>query len=53
MHELVHAISLMNSELISRSSSRFLADKIRENFGFIGSAIWFNARPRNKKKLEK
>ena len=31
---------------------RFLANQIREAFGFIGSPIWFKTRPRNKKKLE-
>ena len=31
---------------------RFLANQIRENFGFIGSPIWFKTRPRNKKKPE-
>ena len=31
---------------------RFLANQIRENFGFIGSPIWFKTRPRNKKKIE-
>ena len=31
---------------------RFLANQIRENFGFIGSPIWFKTRPRNKKKAE-
>jgi GTP-binding protein len=31
---------------------RFLANQIRENFGFIGSPIWFKTRPRNKKKVE-
>ena len=31
---------------------RFLANQIRENFGFIGSPIWFKIRPRNKKKVE-
>ena len=29
---------------------RFLANQIREAFGFIGSPIWFKTRPRNKKK---
>jgi GTP-binding protein len=32
---------------------RFLANQIREAFGFIGSPIWFKTRPRNKKKPEK
>jgi GTP-binding protein len=31
---------------------RFLANQIRENFGFIGSPIWFKTRPRNKKSAE-
>jgi GTP-binding protein len=31
---------------------RFLANQIREAFGFIGSPIWFKTRPRNKKKVE-
>jgi GTP-binding protein len=31
---------------------RFLANQIRESFGFIGSPIWFKTRPRNKKKPE-
>ncbi len=31
---------------------RFLANQIREDFGFIGSPIWFKTRPRNKKKVE-
>ncbi len=31
---------------------RFLANQIREAFGFIGSPIWFKTRPRNKKKTE-
>ena len=31
---------------------RFLANQIRDNFGFIGSPIWFKTRPRNKKKIE-
>ncbi|MGA1983569.1 MAG: ribosome biogenesis GTPase Der [Acidobacteriaceae bacterium] len=31
---------------------RFLANQIREAFGFIGSPIWFKTRPRNKKKPE-
>jgi GTP-binding protein len=34
------------------SFERFLANQIRENFGFIGSPIWFKTRPRNKKKTE-
>jgi GTPase len=29
---------------------RFLANQIRENFGFIGTPIWFKIRARNKKK---
>ena len=29
---------------------RFLANQIRESFGFIGSPIWFKIRARNKKK---
>ena len=32
------------------SFERFLANQIRENFGFIGSPIWFKIRARNKKK---
>ena len=31
---------------------RFLANQIREAFGFIGSPIWFKMRARNKKKAE-
>lgn len=31
------------------SFERFLANQIRENFGFIGSPIWFKIRARNKK----
>jgi GTP-binding protein len=31
---------------------RFLANQIREAFGFIGSPIWFKTRPRNKKSQE-
>jgi GTP-binding protein len=31
---------------------RFLANQIREAFGFIGSPIWFKIRPRSKKKPE-
>jgi len=31
---------------------RFLANQIREAFGFIGAPIWFKTRPRNKKKIE-
>ena len=31
---------------------RFLANQIREAFGFIGSPIWFKTRPRNKKSPE-
>src|SRR5277367_6619791 len=34
------------------SFERFLANQIRENFGFIGSPIWFKIRARNKKKAE-
>ena len=34
------------------SFERFLANQIRENFGFIGSPIWFKIRARNKKKTE-
>ena len=33
------------------SFERFLANQIRESFGFIGSPIWFKIRARNKKKL--
>ena len=33
------------------SFERFLANQIREHFGFIGSPIWFKIRARNKKKL--
>jgi GTP-binding protein len=32
------------------SFERFLGNQIRENFGFIGSPIWFKIRARNKKK---
>ena len=32
------------------SFERFLANQIREAFGFIGSPIWFKIRARNKKK---
>ena len=32
------------------SFERFLANQIREHFGFIGSPIWFKIRSRNKKK---
>ena len=32
------------------SFERFLANQIRENFGFIGSPIWFKVKARNKKK---
>ena len=32
------------------SFERFLANQIRESFGFIGSPIWFKVRARNKKK---
>ncbi len=31
------------------SFERFLANQIRESFGFIGSPIWFKIRARNKK----
>jgi GTP-binding protein len=31
---------------------RFLANQIREHFGFIGSPIWFKVKARNKKKQE-
>jgi GTP-binding protein len=31
---------------------RFLANQVRAAFGFIGSPIWFKARPRNKKKVD-
>ncbi len=34
------------------SFERFLANQIREAFGFIGSTIWFKVRARNKKKAE-
>jgi GTP-binding protein len=34
------------------SFERFLGNQIRENFGFIGSPIWFKVRARNKKKAE-
>ncbi len=34
------------------SFERFLANQIREAFGFIGSPIWFKIRARNKKKAE-
>ena len=34
------------------SFERFLANQIREAFGFIGSPIWFKIRARNKKKTE-
>jgi GTP-binding protein len=34
------------------SYERFLANQIREAFGFIGSPIWFKIRARNKKKEE-
>ncbi len=34
------------------SFERFLANQIRESFGFIGSPIWFKVRARNKKKAE-
>jgi len=32
------------------SFERFLGNQIRENFGFIGSPIWFKIKARNKKK---
>ena len=31
---------------------RFLANQIRDSFGFIGSPIWFKVKARNKKKVE-
>ncbi len=31
---------------------RFLANQLRDAFGFIGSPIWFKLKPRNKKKTE-
>jgi GTP-binding protein len=34
------------------SFERFLANQIRESFGFIGSPIWFKIRARNKKKTD-
>ncbi len=34
------------------SFERFLANQIRDSFGFIGSPIWFKTRPRNKKKVD-
>jgi GTP-binding protein len=34
------------------SFERFLANQIRDNFGFIGSPIWFKIKARNKKKKE-
>jgi len=34
------------------SFERFLGNQIRENFGFIGSPIWFKIKARNKKKTE-
>jgi GTP-binding protein len=34
------------------SFERFLANQIRETFGFIGSPIWFKIKARNKKKSE-
>lgn len=34
------------------SYERFLANQIREHFGFIGSPIWFKIKARNKKKTE-
>jgi GTP-binding protein len=35
------------------SFERFLANQIREHFGFIGSPIWFKIKARNKKKEDK
>jgi GTP-binding protein len=34
------------------SFERFLGNQIRENFGFIGSPIWFKIKARNKKKQQ-
>ncbi len=34
------------------SFERFLQNQIRENFGFIGSPIWFKVKARNKKKTD-
>lgn len=34
------------------SYERFLANQIRDSFGFIGSPIWFKIKARNKKKTE-
>ena len=34
------------------SFERFLGNQIRENFGFIGSPIWFKVKARNKKKAD-
>jgi GTP-binding protein len=34
------------------SFERFLQNQIRENFGFIGTPIWFKVKARNKKKTE-
>lgn len=34
------------------SFERFLTNQIRDNFGFIGSPIWFKIKARNKKKVE-
>lgn len=34
------------------SFERFLANQIRDSFGFIGSPIWFKVKARNKKKTE-
>jgi GTP-binding protein len=34
------------------SFERFLGNQIRENFGFIGSPIWFKVKARNKKTAE-
>ena len=35
------------------SFERFLANQIRDHFGFIGSPIWFKIKARNKKKEDK
>jgi len=34
------------------SFERFLGNQIRDNFGFIGSPIWFKIKARNKKKVQ-
>ena len=34
------------------SFERFLENQVRENFGFIGTPIWFKVKARNKKKSE-